>query len=333
MERLAPFRLQRPVDLGEALHLIAQPGARILAGGTDLLPNLRRGLERPATLVDVGAIPGLTDIAFDSDGLAIGAGVTLARLAADPRVAGPYQAIAEAAREVAGPQHRHAGTVGGNLCLDTRCIFYNQSAWWRAANGWCLKRGGDTCHVAPQGKRCHAAFSGDLAPSLIALDAEVDCVSTRGRRRMPLADLYRDDGAAHLCLEAGELIAGVHVRRPARSLRSGYRKARVRGAMDFPLAGVAIALQMHGTRVAALRVALTGTNSHPLRLEGTAAFLGGEVDAALLGALARLVARQTSPMRTTAMPSNYRRRVASVLAQRLVLALATPAVAEAGPCA
>ena len=331
MDRLPEFRLHRPVDLGDALQLIAQPGARVLAGGTDLLPNLRRGLERPASLVDLGTIPGLSEIAFDSDGLAIGAAVTLARLTADPRIAGPYQAIAEAAREVAGPQHRHAATVGGNLCLDTRCVFYNQSAWWRAANDYCLKRGGRTCHVAPQGQRCHAAFSGDLAPALIALDAEVERVSAHGRRRSLLADLYRDDGAAHLCLDPGELIAGVHVRRPARSLRSGYRKARVRGAMDFPLAGVAIALQMHGPRIVALRVALTGTNSHPLRLEGTEAFLCATVDADLLGELAKLVARQASPMRTTAMPSNYRRRVASVLTQRLMQALASPAKKEERP--
>ena len=326
MDRLPEFSLHRPVDLGAALELMAQPGARALAGGTDLLPNLRRGLEGPPTLVDLGAIASLAEIAFDGDGLAIGAGVTLARLAADPRIGGPYQAIAEAARAVAGPQHRQAATVGGNLCLDTRCVFYNQSAWWRAANDFCLKRGGDTCHVAPQGQRCHAAFSGDLAPSLIALDAEIECVSAQGRRRSPLAELYRDDGAAHLVLGAGELIAGIHVPRPARSLRSGYRKARVRGAMDFPLAGVAMALQMDGPRIVALRVALTGTNSKPLQLLGTEAFLGGMVDAELLGTLGRLVARQASPMRTTATPSNYRRRVASVLAQRLLQALAAEPV-------
>ena len=134
MERLPEFRLHRPVDLGDALQLIAQPGARMLAGGTDLLPNLRRGLESPSTLVDLGSIAGFAEIAFDSDGLAIGAGVTLARLAADPRIAGPYRAIAEAAREVAGPQHRQAATVGGNLCLDTRCVYYNQSEHWRRSN-------------------------------------------------------------------------------------------------------------------------------------------------------------------------------------------------------
>ena len=333
MDRLPEFRLLRPAGLAEAVRLIAEPGARVLAGGTDLLPNLRRGLEQPTTLVELGGVAGLSEIAFDGDGLAIGAGVTLARLATDPRIAGPYRALAEAAREVAGPQHRHAATVGGNLCLDTRCVFYNQSAWWRAANDFCLKRGGRTCHVAPQGQRCHAAFSGDLAPSLIALDAEIERISARGRRRTPLAELYRNDGAAHLTLDPGELIARVYLPRPAPSLRSGYRKARVRGSMDFPLAGVAIALQMHGPRIVALTVALTGTNPHPLRLEGTEAFLGAAVDVALLDALGKLVAKQTSPMRTTAMPSNYRRQVASVLTRRLLQALAEPAAEEDRPCA
>ncbi|MEO8309903.1 MAG: 4-hydroxybenzoyl-CoA reductase subunit beta [Caldimonas sp.] len=333
MDRLPEFRLLRPVDLAAAVQLIAEPGARVLAGGTDLLPNLRRGLERPTTLVDLGAVAGFSEIAFDGDGLAIGAGVTLARLAADPRIAGPYRAIAEAAREVAGPQHRHAATVGGNLCLDTRCVFYNQSEWWRAANGFCLKRGGLTCHVAPQGRHCHAAFCGDLAPVLIVLDAEVERVSIGARRRTPLADLYRDDGAAPLTLEPGELIAGVHLPRAAPSLRSGYRKARIRGAMDFPLAGVAMALQMQGPHIVALKVALTGTNAHPLRLEGIEPFLGATVDAALLGALGKLVARQASPMRTTAVPSNYRRQVASVLAQRLLQALAGREPMAERPCA
>src|SRR5450755_646796 len=194
MDRLPEFRLLRPVDLAEAVQLIAKPGARVLAGGTDLLPNLRRGLEQPTTLVELGGVAGLSEIAFDSDGLAIGAGVTLATLATDTRIAGPYRAIAEAAREVAGPQHRHAATVGGNLCLDTRCVFYNQSAWWRAANDFCLKRGGQTCHVAPQGQRCHAAFSGDLAPSLLVLGAEIDIAGAKGQRRIPLSELYVEDG-------------------------------------------------------------------------------------------------------------------------------------------
>lgn len=321
MSGLAGFDLARPSTLADAVALLARPGARAIAGGTDLLPNLLRGLEHPALLVDLGGIAGLDAIVVDATGLTLGAGATLAQVATDERIAAGWPAVAEAARTVAAPQHRNAGTVGGNLCLDTRCVFYNQSAWWRAANRHCLKRGGETCHVAPQGTRCHAAFSGDLAPALIALDAEVEVAAAGGSRRFPLAAMYRDDGAAPLALAPGELVARVHVPH-APGVRSGYRKARVRGAIDFPLAGVAIALRMKDARIARLRVALTGTNAYPLALAGTEAMAGRPVDAALETELGKLVARQVSPMRTTATASNYRRQVAVALVRRLVRELA-----------
>ena len=137
------------------------------------------------------------------------------------------------------PRPSQLGTVGGNLCLDTRCIYYNQSEWWRRANGYCLKKRGDTCHVAPQGKRCHAAFSGDLAPALLVLGAEIDIAGPDGVRRIPLAELYVEDGRAHLALQPDEIV--VAVRLPANPLASTYQKVRVRGAIDYPLAGVAVA--------------------------------------------------------------------------------------------
>ena len=321
MDRLPAFELLHPASVAEAAALLAAPGARLLAGGTDLLPNLRRGLERPATLVDLSGVAGLDAITRDADGLTLGAGVNLARLASED-FGDAWRAVSEAAKQVAAPSHRNAATVGGNLCLDTRCIYYNQSEWWRAANGYCLKRGGDVCHVAPQGSRCHAAFSGDLAPTLIALGAEVELVSAQGSRRLPLAQLYRDDGAAHLTLAPGELLTTVHLPAAARGTRSAYRKARVRGAVDFPLAGVAIALQQQAGCVSAIAVALTGTNSHPLALGGVDAFIGRAVDDAMLVQLGKLVAKQVSPMRSTVTAANYRRQVASVLAQRLLRELA-----------
>jgi 4-hydroxybenzoyl-CoA reductase subunit beta len=323
MERMSAFAVKRPTSIAEVVHLLAsEPGARLLAGGTGLLPNLRRGIERPAMLVDLGAVHDFSGIALTDGGLSLGAGVTVSRLAADARVVQGYRALAEAARTVAGPAHRGVATVGGNLCLDTRCVFYNQSEWWRATNEYCLKRGGDVCHVAPQGTHCHAAFSGDLAPALLALRADVELVASRGTRRIKLSDLYRDDGAAHLTIAGDELLARVLV--PARSaeLVSGYRKACVRGAIDFPLAGVACALSVRDGELAELRVALTGTNSQPFVLSGTDALLGRAVGADTLSALAKLVQKQVSPMRTTVTQSNYRRQVAAVLAQRLVRELA-----------
>jgi len=317
------FDLQRPASIAEAAALlVAAPGAQLLAGGTDLLPRMRRGIDRPPVLVDLGAVREFGQIVCTQAGLTLGAGVTLAQLALDARVAAQYTAIAEATRTIAGPGHRSIATVGGNLCLDTRCVFYNQSEWWRAANGFCLKRGGEICHVAPQGKHCHAAYCADLAPALLALRAEVELVSARATRRIALSELYRDDGAAHLTLARDEVLACVRVPTPPPALVSGYRKARVRAAIDFPLAGVACAVAVRAGVLAELRVALTGTNSRPFVLGGTEALLGQAVNADTLSALAKLVQKQVSPMRTTVTQANYRRQVAAALACRLVRDLA-----------
>ena len=326
MERMPEFELKRAASLDEAVAwLAAEPRAKLLAGGTDLVPNLRRGIERAAVLIDLGAVHGLSDIALSDSGLRLGARVTLARLATDASIAQQLPALAEAARAVAGPGHRSAATLGGNLCLDTRCVYYNQSEWWRAANQYCLKRGGDTCHVAPQGKRCHAAFSGDLAPVLLMLSAEVELVSLRGTRHIALAEFYRDDGAAHLTLSRDEVLTGVRVPPAGPGLRSGYRKARTRGAMDFALAGVGCALTVCDGVLGELRIAITGTNSNPFLLAGCDEFTGQRVDADLLAQIGKRVQKQVSPMRSTVTPSNYRRLVAAVLAQRLVTELSAAA--------
>jgi 4-hydroxybenzoyl-CoA reductase subunit beta len=319
------FELRRPTSIEDVLHQLAD-GARPIAGGTDLLPNLRRGIDAPPLLASLERVAGLDELRLDGGGAVLGAGLTLARLAADPRLAsGWYRALAQAAEAVAGPAHRQAATLGGNLCQDTRCVFYNQSAWWRAANDHCLKRGGTVCHVAPQGQRCNAAYSGDVAPALLVLGAEVDLLSLQGARRITLDALYRDDGAAHLTLEAGELLRAVRIAAPPPGTVTGYLKGRVRGAMDFPLAGVAAALALRGGVLHTLRIALTGTDSRPFVLQGCDGWIGRAVDAALLDELGKAVARQVSPARTTVTPSNHRRLVASTLARRLVSALAEEA--------
>ena len=325
MATLHEFVLHRPQNLGDAAALLAEPDARAIAGGTDLVTNLRHGLERPRTLVDLGNLPGLGSIAINDGTLTLGACVTLAQLARDARMQAQFPALCAAAKAVAGPGHRSTATVGGNLCLDTRCVYYNQSEWWRRANRYCLKRGGDTCHVAPQGDHCHAAFSGDLAPLLLVLGAELKIAGTTGPRAIPLEGLYREDGAAHLTLGRGEFLAAIRIPAPRPGLRCGYRKARSRGAIDFPLAGVAVALELDGGRARALRVALTGTNSRPFLLAGTGELEGKAIDEAALAKLDKLVQKQVKPMRTTVTASNYRRQVAAVLAQRLVRELVQPA--------
>jgi 4-hydroxybenzoyl-CoA reductase subunit beta len=317
---LAEFRLAQPATVKEAVAAaLKQPGSCFVAGGTDLLVNMRRGISSPDLLVDLSGIDELTEIKTDDHGLTIGAGVTIATLARNTAIASQYRALAQAAIAIAGPGHRVMATVGGNLCLDTRCIYYNQSEWWRSANAYCLKHRGDVCHVAPQGQRCHAAFSGDLAPALLVLGAEIDIAGPKGQRRIPLSELYIEDGKAHLALAAGELIVAVHL--PAAPPSSAYEKVRVRGAIDFPLAGVAAALAASGTNVGSLRIALTGTNSRPFLLAGTDAFAGRPVDEKLLQEIDRLVQKQVQPMRTTIASANYRRVAAAALARRLTARL------------
>lgn len=324
MHALPEFILRRPACLTEAAAMLAaEPASRLVAGGTDLLPNLRRGLERPPVLIDLSGVEAFNVVEEAPDGsILLGAGLTLAAITTDAVIARRVPALAEAARAAAGPGHRTAATLGGNLCQDTRCVFYNQSEWWRASNDFCLKRGGKTCHVAPQGERCHAAFSGDLAPVLMVLDAQVELRSAGNHRWLPLAHLYRDDGAAHLTLAPGELLARVRLPAAAAGRLCAYRKARVRGAMDFPLAGVAVALELEHGRAASLAVALSGTNSHPLLLAGVSELIGQPVDDALIAKVAKLVQQQVSPMRSTVTPSNYRRQVAAALTQRLLRELA-----------
>ncbi|HMA55449.1 MAG TPA: 4-hydroxybenzoyl-CoA reductase subunit beta [Pseudolabrys sp.] len=323
---LSKFRLVQPKTVEEAVDArLGHPGSRFIAGGTDLLVSMRHGIDSPDLLVDLSSIDELTEIETTITGVTIGAGVTIATLARNEAIASRYRALAQAADAIAGPGHRVMATVGGNLCLDTRCIYYNQSEWWRHANAYCLKNRGETCHVAPQGQRCHAAFTGDLAPALLIFGAEIDIVGARGRRRISLSDLYVEDGKAHLTLAAGELIVAVHL--PSDPPSSAYAKIRSRAAIDYPLAGVAVALAASGTIISSLRVALTGTNSRPFLLAGTEEFSGRSVDEKLLAEIDRLVQKQVQPMRTTLTSANYRRVVAAALARRLTASLSAAGAA------
>ena len=244
--------------------------------------NIRRGIVAPPVLIDVNGVAELRGIEADARGLAIGAAATLAEVAAHPGVARHYPVVAQAAGHIAGPTQRNMGTVGGNLCLDTRCIFYNQSEWWRDANRHCLKTTGTICHVAPKSRGvCFATFSGDLAPALLTLDAEIDIAGPAGPRSMPLAELYigyarqdepitttRGDGKYFLSLRPGEFVTAVRAKNIP-GLRSAYDKIRIRRSIEYPVAGVAVALRRDGDTLADLRVAFTGTNPRPVRLSGT----------------------------------------------------------------
>jgi len=332
MDALPSFDLIRPRTLAELVAArAAHPQSSMLGGGTDLMVNIRRGIVAPQVLIEINDVAELRDIKADAHALEIGAAVTLSELAAHQDVVRYYPAVAQAAGHIAGPTHRNMGTVGGNLALDTRCIFYNQSEWWREANRHCLKTTGELCHVAPKSRGvCFATFSGDLAPALLVFDAEIDIAGPGGLRTMPLAELYigyarqdepvtetRGDGKYFLALRPGEIITAVRARNTP-SLRSAYDKIRIRRSIEYPVAGVAVALRRDGDALADLRVAFTGTNPRPVRLSGTAALCGGSLDPRVIAGLEALVRDQIMAMKTTFTPGHYRRRVAGVLARRLV---------------
>src|SRR5262244_1261723 len=229
MDALPEFRVLNPATLAEVIAArAANPASMPLGGGTDLVVNMRRGIVAPKVLIDMNRVQELHAIRADDKSLELGASVRLSEIAEHPAINRHYPVLAQAAAHIAGPTQRNMGTVGGNLCLDTRCIFYNQSEWWRDANNHCLKTTGTVCHVAPKSRGvCFATFSGDLAPALLILDAEVDVAGPACRRTLPLADLYigyarqdeplnetRGDGKFYLALRPGEVVTAVRAKNP-----------------------------------------------------------------------------------------------------------------------
>ena len=335
MNALPEFRIVSPTTLPEAIAARAEnPNAMPLGGGTDLVVNIRRGIVAPPVLIDMNRVRELHAIHADESSIELGSSIRLSEIAQHPAINKHYPVLAQAAAHIAGPTHRNMGTVGGNLCLDTRCIFYNQSEWWRSANNHCLKTTGTICHVAPKSRGvCFATFSGDLAPALLTLGAEVDVASTAGKRTIPLEKLYvgfarqdvpvtetQGDGKYFLSLRPGEIVTAVRAKNTP-NLRSAYDKIRIRRSIEYPVAGVAVALRKEGGKLADLRVAFTGTNPRPVLLASTAELCGRGFDERFIRGLDALVRDQIMSMKTTFTPGHYRRRVAGVLARRLVARL------------
>lgn len=318
MPTLPNFQLLRPLKASDAVALRGQnPASRFLAGGTDLLPNMRRGLATPDVLIDLGSVAELGEIGEADGALRIGAGVTLATIANDPRIAARLPALAQATECVAGPTHRTMATLGGNLCLDTRCQYYNQSQAWREGIQYCLKLDGDTCRVAKKSKRCWAAFSGEVAPALMVLGAEVEILGPAGLRRIPIQSLYRDDGMNWLNLAPDELLVAISV--PFDDTRtSAYQKLRTRGSIDFALAGVAVSLRRDRDAILDLRVACTGVSSAPFLLDGLQELSGKNFDEAAWATVAARIEDACRPMKTTLTDVLYRHDVIPVLTLRLV---------------
>ena len=323
---LPQFKLLRPRSLDEAIGFLGRHGAnvRVLAGGTDLIPSMRQKLFEPDYVIDLRGIAAMRGIKPLADGGAeLGALATLRDIERSEFLRQHYPVLTEAAATVASPVLRNMGTLGGNICLDTRCLWYNQSLTWRKGCGFCIKKDGDLCHVAPGGTKCWAAFSGDTPPALLCLHADIEIVSATGVRRIPLADFYTGLGDNYRKLQPNELVTRVFLPPSSADYRGVYRKLRVRGSIDYPLAGVAVVIKRSNGHVAEARIGITAVNPAPLLVKGAGELLQGKViDDALAEAVGDLAARTAKPLTTSALTPEYRREMIRVFTKRAVLAAA-----------
>ncbi|HEX3761723.1 MAG TPA: FAD binding domain-containing protein [Kofleriaceae bacterium] len=325
MMRLPRFQYLAPASLAEAARALADagPSAMVLAGGTDLFPNMKRRQQTPATVIGLRGIAALrTRTAEPGRGIAIGALTRLSAIEHDRTIAAAWPALARAASLVATPPIRNLATLGGNLCLDTRCSYYDQSQEWRAAIGYCMKREGDTCWVAPGSQRCWAVSSSDTAPVLCALGAEVVLVSAAGERRIAASELFADDGMQYLTRRPNEILTEIHVPAPAEGERSAYVKLRRRGSFDFPVLGVAVRARFGagggaGAPIESAHIFVGGAGSRPQEARAAAERLIGRVlDEDAIREVAGLIARVAKPMQNTDFTLSWRKSVASAYAAR-----------------
>jgi 4-hydroxybenzoyl-CoA reductase subunit beta len=323
---LPQFRLLRPRSVEDAVGLLGQHAGnvRVLAGGTDLIPSMRQKLFEPEYVLDLGRVAALRGIRSSADGsVEIGALTTLRAIERSEFLRLQYPVLAEAAATVASPVLRNMGTIGGNICLDTRCLWYNQSLTWRKGCGFCVKKDGDLCHVAPGGTKCWAVFSGDTPPALLCLDAEIAVASAAGVRRVSLSDFYTGLGDNYRRLQPNELVTRVFLPVSSAGYSGVYRKLRVRGSIDYPLAGVAVVMKRSKGHVADARIGITAVNPAPLLVKGAWELLAGKaVDVALAEAAGDLAAKISKPLTTSALTPEYRREMIRVFTKRAVLAAA-----------
>lgn len=336
MLRLPAFEVLEPTTVPEAVALLARHGdrARLMAGGTDLLPNMKHEIESPAVVIGLWRIDALKRIERRGGELRIGALVTLDQLSADPMVREAVPSLAEAAGMVAGPQLRRMGTIGGNVCLDTRCVYINQTYFWRQALGFCLKKDGTVCHVVAGGRRCVAAASNDSAPVLMTLGARLELASPRGTRSLGIDDFYLGNGAFNQARTRDELLSEVVIPEPAPGTVMAYAKLRTRAAIDFPELGVAVLAELDAQAlVRRIDVCLTALASRPVHVPGLDSIARGKrLDATLIARIAEAARDRAKPQTNIATDPEYRREMVPVFVRRaFVAALARgrlPAVRE-----
>ena len=332
MMRLPPFTYLAPRTVGDAVRALEEHGpvAMIVAGGTDLYPNMKRRQFEPKVLVGLGAVAELRGVRGDERaGFTIGSATTLAALARHPDIVRHYPALATAAGLVSSPQLRNMGTIGGNLCVDTRCNYYNQSFAWRKSIGFCMKKDGDICLVAPGSPRCWAVSSSDTAPVAWALGARVRLVGPAGDRVIPADALYRDDGIQYLTRQPNEILTDL-ILPPPDGVRSAYLKLRRRGSFDFPVLGVAVSARVDGDVVREARIVLGAVASQPREAtKAGAALVGQRLTPDTIAAVADLAAGPSRPLDNTDFTHPYRKKMTRVFVARALRRIAGLAAGDA----
>jgi len=314
MLRLPIFSYLQPKTLQDALAMKrdAGPDGMFVAGGTDLYPNMKRRHQEPKTVISLMGIPELGRL----DGRIVGPCVTLSQLSDSPTVRQSHPAIATAARLVSTPLLRNMGTLGGNLCLDTRCNYYNQSYEWRKSIDFCMKKDGHICWVAPSSPRCWAVSSSDVAPVMVAIGAEYRLAGPQGERVVPAGRFYHNDGINYLTKQTDEIL--VDVRLPAANgWDAVYHKLRRRGSFDFPVLGVAAWVQWNGNTVSDARIVLGGVASYPQEIpEAAAALKGAPLSDDSMAAAAEAAYRPSKPMDNTDFDLSWRKQMTRVYVKR-----------------
>lgn len=327
MLRLPRFRYLRPKSAQEAAQLAAEHGApaMFVAGGTDLFPKLKRRQFEIEVLIALDFLG--RELRSGRDGIVIDAGMTLAHAAGNPLLNQAFPGYAQAAGLVSSPPLRNAGTIGGNLCVDTRCNYYDMTYEWRKAAGFCMKKDGDICLVAPGSPRCWAVSSSDTAPMAIALGGTVVLAGADGERELPVGELYRDDGMEYMTKQPHEVV--IALRLPAlRGTRSAYVKLRRRGSIDFPIAGAAVAAEMDGELVKACRIVLSAVGSRPVEATAADQFLSGKpLSRETIEAAAELAAKPAKPLDNTDLSHAWRKRMVRVVVEQALEKLLTPVAA------
>ncbi len=320
MLRLPTYEYHRPTTLDDAIALMREHGsdAMYVSGGTDLIPNMKHRLFEPGHLVALKAIDDLTGIRQEGDVLRIGAAETLTSVAHSETVRRLFPALAEAAELVAGPQLRNSGTIGGNVCLDTRCTYYNQTEFWRQALGYCLKKDGEICHVTKVGKKCVAAHSADTPPVLITLDADLLLVGPEGERTVSVRDFFIADGIANTRRQPDEILVAIRIPLAAASRRQAYVKLRQRKSIDFPLLTVAVAGDIGEDGVVrSLEGVVSALGSRPKVLAKWADEAVGQVlTDETLDELAERAHKQCRPLENIIVDPDWRRAMVPVFVRR-----------------